>query len=394
MSNLPRLKSLQLTNKYVFVRVDYNVPLEDGKVADDTRLRAHLPTIEHLLKYNARVILGSHLGRPGGQRKPGFSLEPVVVPLSKLLKRDVQFLPDCIGPEVERRLDVIGPGAVVLLENLRFHPEEEKNDKEFGAKLAALGEIYVNDAFSAAHRAHASVDAAVRTARAKAAGLLLAADVDYLEKALDSPERPLTAIVGGAKISTKIDVIKALTAKVDTLIVGGAMANTLLLAQGKKVGRSLVERDHLETAKKVLASAKQADCELLLPEDVVVAPSPDEGEKARTVSVNEIPDDMAAFDVGEKSRQRFATAIAKSKTVLWNGPLGLFEKEPFDKGTIAVAEAVAEAPGLKVAGGGDTLAALNKTEAAARFDHLCTAGGAFLEWIEGKKLPGIDALES
>ena len=383
-----------LSGKRVLVRVDLNVPMEAGKVSDDTRLRAAAPTIREIAEKGGKVILLSHFGRPKG-RDEKQSLKQIVPALSQVIGKPVTFASDCIGPDAEQAVAALQPGDVLLLENTRFHTGEEKNAPDFIAALARLGDLYVNDAFSVSHRAHASTEGIARKLAAYA-GRSLQAELDALARVLDKPERPVTAIVGGAKISTKLELLGNLLAKVDFLVIGGAMANTFLAAEEKQVGKSLIEKDMLDTARRILGEAKMKGCEIVLPVDAVVAQKFEANAPSRVVSVDAVGADDMILDIGPKSREQVIATLARSKTLVWNGPFGAFELEPFDLGTVAVAETAAELTAggklISVAGGGDTVAALNQAGAASRFTYVSAAGGAFLEWLEGKALPGIEAL--
>jgi phosphoglycerate kinase len=394
MPQFKTIDALDVAGKRVLVRADLNVPVKDGRVTDATRIERLAPTILALLDRGAKVIVLSHFGRPKGKPDPAFSLRPLIQPLSGALGgRDVKFAADCIGPEAKRVVDALGPGEVALLENLRFHPEEEKNDPGFARKLAELGDIYVNDAFSAAHRAHASTEAIARLLPA-AAGKLMQAELEALGAALETPERPLAAIVGGAKVSTKLDLLTFMLDKVDVLVIGGAMANTLLFAQGKDVGKSLCERDMAETARGILAKAKGKT--LVLPTDAVVAREFKPNAPSEVASVDKIPADAMMLDVGPATVADIVKRLETCRTLVWNGPLGAFETPPFDRGTVEVARRVAELTRagklLSVAGGGDTVAALGAAGVVDKLSYVSTAGGAFLEWLEGKELPGVAAL--
>jgi phosphoglycerate kinase len=398
MMDLDRLKTtagLDLKGKRVIVRADLNVPVKDGKVTDATRLERLVAGLQDLAKRGARVVVISHFGRPKGGPDPQFSLKPVAAKLGTLLGRPVAFAADCIGEAAERTVAALQPGQIAVLENLRFHKGEEKNDPEFARRLAALGDLFVNDAFSAAHRAHASTDAIARLLPAYA-GPLLMEEVDALVRVLEKPERPTAAVIGGAKVSSKIDVLTHLVAKVDRLIIGGAMANTFLLAEGVQIGKSLAEPDHTKTALQIMHAAKERDCEVLLPHDLVVAAKLEAGAPARMVATLEVPADQMVLDVGPKTVAHYAEVLGRCKTLLWNGPLGAFEIAPFGEGTFALAReaaALTEAGELtSVAGGGDTVAALNAAGVTDRFTYVSSAGGAFLEWLEGRELPGIAAL--
>jgi phosphoglycerate kinase len=388
------LDQADVKNKRVLVRVDLNVPMEAGRVTDMTRIERVLPTIRELSDKGAKVILLSHFGRPKGVDKSQ-SLEPLVNVLAKALGERVLFAPDCIGAEAEKAVSILQPRQILVLENTRFHKGEEKNEPDFVAALAKHGDIYVNDAFSAAHRAHASTEGLAHKMPAYA-GRALQAELMALETALEKPDRPVMAVAGGAKISTKLELLSNLLAKVDKLAIGGAMANTFLAAQGKPVGKSLVEKDLLDTARGILAKAKEKNCEIILPTDVVVAGEFKAHAPSKVVSADKVGNDDMILDIGRESIGHVIAALAASKTLVWNGPFGAFEMEPFDVGTNEVAEAAAElteAGKLRsVAGGGDTVAALEHAGAAGRFTYVSTAGGAFLEWLEGKPLPGVEAL--
>ena len=389
------LDDVEVAGKRVLIRVDLNVPVKDGRVSDMTRIERVAPTIAELADKGARVVVMSHFGRPNGQRVADMSLAPLAAPLAQVLGRPVAFAADCIGPMAASVVGGLDAGGVALLENLRFHGGEEDNDLQFAGALAELGEIYVDDAFSAAHRAHASLDAITRHLPAFA-GRLMQAELDALRGALESPQRPLAAIVGGAKISTKLDLLGNLSAKVDVLVIGGGMANTFLHAGGIGVGRSLCERDMAQTAAKVRAQAAAQGCDIILPVDAVVAPGLEAGKEARTVAIDEVPDSAMILDIGPASVAMLIEILGQCRTVVWNGPLGAFEFPPFDAGTVAVAKSVAAATKdgalLSVAGGGDTVAALTDAGVVADFSYVSTAGGAFLEWLEGKELPGVKAL--
>jgi phosphoglycerate kinase len=375
------------------VRVDFNVPMKNGIITDDTRLRVAVPTIQDLRAKKAAVVLLSHFGRPNGKVVPEMSLKPILGALSDMLGTKVRFCEDLEHPYLNA--ENIDAGGVLLLENLRFMPGEEKNDPKFAQLLAQCGDLWVNDAFSAAHRAHASTEGLGHVLPAYA-GRSMQAELDALGKALDAPQRPVAAIVGGAKVSTKLDLLGNMVAKVNVLIIGGGMANTFLVAQGKNVGKSLAERDLAETARAILAKAKEQGCEIVLPVDAVAAKEFKANAPSRVVSVDAVGDDEMILDIGPQSIAQAVSTLARVKTLVWNGPFGAFELEPFDKGTVAVAEAAAAltAAGklVSVAGGGDTVAALNAAGVAERFSYVSTAGGAFLEWMEGKSLPGVEIL--
>ncbi|MFZ4762186.1 MAG: phosphoglycerate kinase [Alphaproteobacteria bacterium] len=394
MGNFVSLADIDVKGKRVLVRADLNVPVHLGAVSDDARIRKLLPTIKALTARGAKVILLSHFGRPKG-RDVTQSLRIILPVLEKLLGQKVEFAEDSIGKDTEQLVAGLSEGDVALLENLRFYPQEEANDKDFAAALALLGDVYVNDAFSAAHRAHASIEALARLLPA-AAGLLMQAELEALSKSLEQPVRPVAALVGGAKISTKLDVLNNLVEKCDYLILGGGMANTFLLASGIAVGKSLKEAEMLESARNIIAKAKNAGCELVLPVDVVVSTSFSADAEYQTVDVGNIPDDKMALDVGEKSVARINQVLQQCKTLVWNGPLGAFELAPFAKGTVEVARCAADltAKGqlLSVAGGGDTMSALATAGVEEKFSYISSAGGAFLEWLEGKILPGVAVL--
>ncbi|NYE57315.1 phosphoglycerate kinase [Carboxydothermus ferrireducens] len=390
--NKKSIRDVEVKGKKVFVRVDFNVPLnENREITDDTRIRAALPTIQYLREQGAKLIVASHLGRPKGQFNEKYSLKPVAKRLAELLGIEVKMAPDVVGPEVEKMAGELRPGEVLLLENVRFYPEEEKNDPEFARKLARLAEIFVNDAFGAAHRAHAST-AGIASYLPAVAGFLMEKEINFLSRALNNPERPFVAIIGGAKVSDKIGVIENLLGKVDALLIGGGMANTFLKAMGYETGKSLVEEDKVNLAGELMNKAKEVGVKLLLPSDVVVAPRIEAGVPSKIVAVDSIPAEEMALDIGEKTAKLFREEILKAKTVVWNGPMGVFEVEPFDRGTVAVAEAVAESGALSVVGGGDSVAAVEKAGVADKITHISTGGGASLEFLEGKKLPGVEVL--
>jgi phosphoglycerate kinase len=385
------IEDLDLEGRVTFIRVDFNVPIADGRVGDDSRIRAALPTLKLARERGARLVLASHLGRPKGERKPEFSLEPVAAALARHLDCEVTFADDCVGDGVKKHIKDSRPGDVILLENTRFHAGETKNDEELSRAMAEGVEVYVNDAFGTAHRAHASTVGMVRFVREKGAGLLLKKELEHLGQLLGAPKKPFVAIVGGAKVSDKIAVLQSLADKCDTIMIGGAMAYTLLKAQGVPVGTSRVEEDKLDMAEQFLKSAKARKVQVLLPDDHVVAAAFEESATAEVVT--EIADDRMGLDIGPKTRARYREAILGAKTLFWNGPMGVFEWESFAKGTFDVADAVAESEALSVVGGGDSVSALNKSGNADRVTHVSTGGGASLEFVEGKRLPGVVALE-
>jgi len=391
------VSDLEVKGKRVLVRVDFNVPLDkkSGAIRDDTRIRASLPTIQHLVSKGARVVLMSHLGRPDGKVVPAMSLAPCAQRLSELLKKPVAMAKDCIGPEVEAQAEALQDGDILLLENLRYHPEEEANEAGFAKQLASLGELYVNDAFGTAHRAHASTEGVTRFLSPCAAGLLMLKEMEYLGKALESPERPFVAILGGAKISGKIDVIENLLDKVDTLLIGGGMMYTFYKAKGFEVGKSLLEAEKVELARSVMEEAKEKGRRFVLPVDVLVSDSLEPTAQTKVVAATAIPEDWYGVDIGPESIKAFSVEIQKAKTVVWNGPLGIFETEAFAQGTLAIAQALAEATQKDVTtivGGGDSAAAVAQAGLEDQVSHVSTGGGASLEFLEGKTLPGVAAL--
>ncbi|MBQ5637046.1 MAG: phosphoglycerate kinase [Selenomonadales bacterium] len=389
--NKQTIQDVNVQGKKVFVRVDFNVPMKDGVITNDTRVRATLPTLNYLLEQGAAVILGSHLGRPKGQRVPEFTLAPVAVRLGELLGREVKLAPDCVGEEVSKMAAELKSGEVLLLENLRYHKEEEKNDPEFAKALASLADVAVNDAFGVSHRAHASVEGITKFIPA-VAGYLMEKEIKFVGQAVADPVRPFVAIIGGAKVSDKIGVIDNLLTKVDTLIIGGGMANTFVAAQGYSVGKSLLEEDKLDLARQLIAKAKETGVNLLLPTDMVVADRFAPDAEHKNVAVDEIPAEWMALDIGADTAKAYAAALEDAKTVVWNGPMGVFEMDAFAHGTTAVAKAVAASDATSVVGGGDSISALQKTGLSDQITHISTGGGASLEFLEGKVLPGIAAL--
>lgn len=385
------IRDIPWAGQRALVRVDFNVPLDGDRITDDTRIRAAVPTIQALRDAGASVVLMSHLGRPKGQVNPKYSLAPAADRLSELLSCPVPLQSDCVGPAVEAAVKQLQPGDVTLLENLRFHPEEEQNDPGFARQLAALGDVYVNDAFGTAHRAHAST-AGIASDLPAVAGLLLERELAALGKALSNPEHPFVTILGGAKVSDKIGVIENLLDKVDTLIIGGGMANTFLAAQGKAIGKSLVEPDKIDLARDLLTRAQERKVTLGLPVDVTVAPEMTAEAPNQIVSVDAVPEDEAIFDVGPQTIEHYKTLLQGARTIVWNGPLGVFELTPFAVGTRAIAEAVATSGAFTIVGGGDSVAAIEEAGLAGKISHVSTGGGASLEFLEGRELPGVTAL--
>jgi phosphoglycerate kinase len=388
------LNQIHLDGKKVLIRVDYNVPYDKSmNITDDTRITETIPTIKYCTDRGARVILISHLGRPKGKPVPEMSLKPVAKNLSEHLKKNVAFIEEPLGDAVKKKIDAMKEGEVALLENIRFYPGEEKNDDALGAQLASLGEVYIDDAFAAAHRGHASNDAITKHMKVVAAGFLLEKEIEYFNKALLEPERPLVVVIGGAKVSTKIEVLENIISKVDSLIIGGAMAFTFLKAKGLGVGKSLLEADFVDTAKAIMEKAEKAGVKLLLPVDVVAAPEFKNDAPQQVVPVDKIPDDMLGLDIGPESIKLFNETIAKAKTVVWNGPMGAFEMPSFSKGTRDVGYVIGTPGRMSIVGGGDSVTAVNQFNLAEKITYISTGGGAFLELLEGKKLPAIVALD-
>jgi phosphoglycerate kinase len=396
MAGVRILDDLDSAGRTVLVRIDLNVPMQDGEVADATRIERVVPTLRELLDKDARVVALSHFGRPKGRRQSSMSLQPLCGPLGEALGVEVAFAEDCIGEPAEQAVQALRPGAVLLLENLRFHPGEEANDAEFADALASLGDLYVGDAFSAAHRAHASV-VGLAERLPSAAGRLMQAEIEALTRALEDPERPVVAIIGGAKVSTKLELLGNLIGKVDAMILGGGMANTFLLAKDVSIGRSLCERDMADTAREIMAQARAKGCDIVLPVDARIAKELKEGAEASVVPVEQVPEDAMILDIGPRSEALFCERLEQARTAVWNGPLGAFEIPPFDSGTNAVARKVGELTEagqlMSIAGGGDTLSALAHAGALETLSYVSTAGGAFLEWLEGKTLPGVAVLQ-
>ncbi|MCF8568188.1 phosphoglycerate kinase [Alicyclobacillus tolerans] len=389
--NKATVQDIVWVGKRALVRVDFNVPLDGTTITDDTRIRAAVPTIRFLMEQGAKVVLMSHLGRPKGERTEKYSLQPVAQHLSQLLNSPVAFATDCVGATAMAAVDKLQPGQVLLLENVRFYKEEEKNDPSFAKELAKLGDVFVNDAFGTAHRAHASTVGVAHLLPA-AAGFLMEKEIAIMGKALEEPQRPFVAIIGGAKVSDKISVLENLLPKVDALLIGGGMANTFLAEQGFSMGKSLVERDAQETAGKLVQKAAELGKQLLLPDDLVVAEAFAEDAPHQVCAVTQVPSDGMALDIGPATIAKYQGAVRAAKTVLWNGPMGVFEMAPFAKGTVAIAQAMADVQGTTIVGGGDSVAAVEQAGLAEQMSHVSTGGGASLEFLEGKELPGVAAL--
>jgi phosphoglycerate kinase len=392
---MPKLsvRDLDVKGKRIFMRVDFNVPLNDaGEITDDNRIQASLPTIQYIVERGGRLILASHLGRPKGKVNPKYSLKPAATRLAEVLGKPVAFSADCIGPEAEAAAQALKDGDVLLLENLRFHPEEEKNAPEFAQKLAALAEVYVDDAFGSAHRAHGSTEGITHFLSPCAAGLLMEKEIEYLGKAVGHPDRPYVAIVGGAKVSDKIELLQNMMKFADSVLIGGAMAYTFLKAQGVEVGLSRVEADKLDLARDLLQFAERRSIEFRLPQDHIVAEKLDAGATAEVAPTRSIPADRLGVDIGPATRADYAAQIAKAKTIVWNGPMGVFEIPQFAEGTMAIARAVADSSAVSVVGGGDSVSAVKKAGVEAKITHISTGGGASLEFLSGLTLPGVAAL--
>ncbi len=390
---MKNIKDIEISNKRVLIRVDFNVPLDDqGNITDNTRILGVLPTLRYALEQQAKIIIISHMGRPKGQRNEKFSMAPAAQRLGELLNVTVQLAPDCIGPEVEKLVTAMQPGDVMLLENLRFYDQETENDADFSEKLAALADVYINDAFAVAHRAHASVVGVTDHVEQCAAGFLLQKEMDFFHQAVSDPRRPLVAIVGGAKVSSKLGALQAMLDRVDKMIIGGAMANTFLKATGHNIGKSLVENDLLDTALELLAKAKKLGVQIYLPIDGIVAEEFSAEATNKRCPIQEIPDEWMMLDIGPATSILFHEAIESAKTIIWNGPMGAFETDPYSRGTMAMVQHMAQSHALTIVGGGDTNAAVNSAGEKDNFSYMSTGGGAFLMLMEGKKLPGVEAL--
>ncbi len=391
---MKNIRDIDIREKKLLIRVDFNVPLDDqGNITDDIRIRGVLPTINHALDENAKIIICSHMGRPKGQRKEEFSLAPAAKRLSRLIAKEVKLAPDCIGPEVTAMVDAMQPGDVILLENLRFHAEEQANDENFSRELAALADVYINDAFAVAHRAHASVVGVTKFSKQCAAGFLLQKEMDYFHRSVSNPMRPLVAIVGGAKVSSKLGALRNLMDRVDKMIIGGAMANTFLKSMGYEMGQSKVEDDLLDTARELREKARAQGVKLYLPVDCIVADRFEARAENKRVTTQEVPREWMVLDIGPATTTLFIEALEDAKTIIWNGPMGAFEMDAFSRGTMAMVHGVARSHALTIVGGGDTDVAVHQAGESNNISYISTGGGAFLMLMEGKKLPGVDALE-
>ena len=391
--SITSLKDMDVKGKTVLLRVDMNAPLQNGQITDDTRLEAHLPTIEWLMDNDAKVVLMSHLGRPEGQRSESFSLKPVATRLSALLGKNVRLAPDCVGDRTKDFVKTMGDGDIILLENLRFHRQEEDNDSNFAKQLAALGDVYINDAFAAAHRSHASIVGVPEYMKQTGMGLLMEKELSALEKVMDNPKKPVLSIIGGAKVSSKIDVLRNLLPKSDMMMIGGAMANTFLASMGKDMGNSLYESDYLQAASRILSDSAAMGCRLLLPIDLVTAAELKKGADSQNVDLDSVPKGHLVLDIGTNTTELWSKMIAKAGTIIWNGPMGAAEVPPFNRGTHDIAKAVASSGAYSIAGGGDTIAALNQTNLSDAISYISTGGGALMEALEGRTLPGLAALD-
>jgi phosphoglycerate kinase len=392
---LKNIRDLDIKGKRLLIRVDFNVPMDDQQnITDDTRIRGVLPTLNHALDENARVIICSHMGRPKGVRRPEFSLAPVAKRLSRLLEKEVVLAPDCVGEETRAMVEAMPPGSVLLLENLRFHAEEQQNDDGFASQLASLCEIYINDAFAVAHRAHASVVGVTRFVEQCAAGFLLQKEMDYFHRSVRDPMRPLVAVIGGAKVSSKLGALHNLMDRVDKMLIGGAMANTFLKSMGLDMGQSKVEDDLMDTARELVSKAKRQGVKLYLPVDCIVADRFDARAESKRVTVQEVPQDWMVLDIGPATTLLFAEALEDARTIIWNGPMGAFEMDAFSRGTMAMVQHLARSHALTIVGGGDTDVAVHRAGESTNISYISTGGGAFLMLMEGKKLPGVEALEA
>jgi len=392
---LKNIRDLDIKGKRLLIRVDFNVPMDDQQnITEDTRIRGVLPTLNHALDENAKVVICSHMGRPKGERRPELSLAPVAKRLSRLLEKEVRLAPDCIGEETRAMVEAMQPGSVVLLENLRFHAEEQQNDDGFASQLASLCDIYINDAFAVAHRAHASVVGVTRFVEQCAAGFLLQKEMDYFHRSVRDPQRPLVAVIGGAKVSSKLGALNNLMDRVDKMLIGGAMANTFLKSMGHDMGQSRVEDDLLDTARELVSKARRLGVKLYLPVDCIVADKFDARAETKRVTVQEVPQGWMALDIGPATTLLFAEALEEARTIIWNGPMGVFEMDAFSRGTMAMVQHIARSHALTIVGGGDTDVAVHRAGESSNISYISTGGGAFLMLMEGKKLPGVEALEA